>query len=365
MARIELKNVGKSYGQHNAVRGLDMTINDGELLVLLGPSGCGKSTTMNMIAGLEETTSGQILFDGRDVTTFAPYERNVAMVFQSSLLYPHLSAKKNIEMSLLRSRMSATEVASRVNDAAAIVNVTHLLEKFPSQLSGGERQRVATAKAIVRQPKCFLLDEPLSALDASLRLTLRSELVNLQKRLLTTMIFVTHDQVEAMTMGDRIGVMRAGKLEQIGTPTEIYNRPATLFVAGFVGAPPMNLLEGSVAERNGVRYFVNQHISLPLKGEFAFAAPQEKVVFGIRPHQMRLGDAGSASIPLTVYAIEQLGNEAVLIGETPSGSRIRVIVEAGFNARVGEVLHATADTTTARIYDPVTEGPVAITGGAA
>ena len=358
MARIELHHVNRSYGAHAAVRDLDMTIEDGELLVLLGPSGCGKSTTMNMIAGLEDTSSGEILFDGRDVTTFAPYERNVAMVFQSSLLYPHLTARRNIEMSLRRSKLSYDEVAARVEAAASVVNISHLLNKYPGQLSGGERQRVATGKAIVRQPQCFLLDEPLSALDAALRLTLRSELVNLQKRLATTMIFVTHDQVEAMTMGDRIGVMRAGQLEQIGTPTEIYNKPATLFVAGFVGTPPMNLMEGNIVDKNGGRHFSNSYVSLPLVGEYADAGHAGQVMFGIRPHVMHLGAAGPASIPFTVYAVEQLGNEAIVIGETPSRSRIRVVVEAGFHAKVGEVLHATCDMAAACIFDLKTERPI-------
>lgn len=359
MARIELKNVNKSFGQHHAVQDLDMTINDGELLVLLGPSGCGKTTTMNMIAGLEDLSAGEILFDGRDVSAFAPYERNVAMVFQSSLLYPHLTGRKNIEMSLRRSKLASNEVADRVEKAADIVNVKHLLDKYPNQLSGGERQRVATAKAIVRQPKCFLLDEPLSALDAALRLTLRSELVNLQKRLATTMIFVTHDQIEAMTMGDRIGVMRWGRLEQIGTPTEIYSKPASLFVASFVGSPPMNLIEGEIVESNDGCSFVNDFISLRLVGEYEKTCHRGKAVFGIRPHLMRLGEAGPGSIPLTVYAVEQLGNEAIVIGDTPSKSRVRVVVEAGFRANVGDVLHTACDATNARIFDPKTEQPIA------
>ncbi|MBN8998509.1 MAG: ABC transporter ATP-binding protein [Rhizobiales bacterium] len=359
MARIELRNIVKTFGGQNAVQNLDMTIEDGELLVLLGPSGCGKSTTMNMIAGLTDPTSGRILFDGVDVTDRSPHERNIAMVFQSSLLYPHLSARDNIYMSLKRSGLTKEQIKARIAHAAETVDVTRLLDKLPSQLSGGERQRVATAKAIVREPAGFLLDEPLSALDASLRLSLRAELVNLQKRIRTTMIFVTHDQIEAMTMGDRIGVMRNGRLEQIGTPTDIYNRPETLFVAGFVGAPPMNFLRGSLESIDGRLWLVNPSLRMEITGEFAGAKPMKQAILGIRPHLMRLSEAGSSALPLTVYAIEQLGNEAIVICDGPAGERIRVVAPAGFTAPIGARLDATFDSAAARIYDPATERVVA------
>ena len=218
MAGIVLSGIKKTFGDVIAVQNLDIDIANGELLALLGPSGCGKSTTLDMIAGAMQPSSGSILFDGLDVTEYSPHERNVAMVFQSALLYPHMTARQNIFMSLKRSGLPKVEIERRIKEAAAIVDTTRLLDKMPGQLSGEERQRVATAKAIVRNPACFLLDEPLGALDAALRLTLRSELVNLQKRLKTTMILVTHDQVEAMTMGDCIGAMRNGGLEQIGNP---------------------------------------------------------------------------------------------------------------------------------------------------
>ncbi len=355
MARIELRNIVKTYAQHHAVQNLDMTIEDGELLVLLGPSGCGKSTTMNMIAGLTSPTSGKILFNGVDVTPHSPHERNIAMVFQSSLLYPHLTARQNIFMSLKRSGLSKAEIEQRIARAAETVDVTRLLDKMPSQLSGGERQRVATAKAIVREPAGFLLDEPLSALDASLRLSLRAELVNLQKRIRTTMIFVTHDQIEAMTMGDRIGVMRAGQLEQIGTPTEIYNRPQTLFVAGFVGAPPMNFLRGAVESAEGKLWFVHPSVRVALDPAAAAAAVGKPVILAIRPHLMRLSEPGPSALPLTVYAIEQLGNEAIVICNGPDGDKLRAIVPAGFTAPIGARLDAGFDGAAARLFDPVTE----------
>ncbi len=358
MARIELQNVVKTYGEQHAVKNLDMVIDDGELLVLLGPSGCGKTTTMNMIAGLTDVSSGRILFDGTDVTTLQPHERNIAMVFQSSMLYPHMSARRNIFMSLKRSGLSNAEIEKRIDQAAATVNVTHLLEKLPSQLSGGERQRVATAKAIVREPRCFLLDEPLSALDAALRLTLRAELVNLQKRFRTTMIFVTHDQVEAMTMGDRIGVMRDGALQQIGTPVEIYNRPANLFVAGFVGTPPMNFLEGAIVEEGGKRLFRRGALRLPLEGEAARAAPRDRATLAIRPHMMHVGAAGPEALPVTVYAVEHLGNETVVVADNEDHGRVRLTAGAAFSASVGEVLHAAFDTSHALVFDPETGLPV-------
>ena len=352
MAHIVLRDIKKTFGEHNAVRDLDMDIADGELLVLLGPSGCGKSTTMNMIAGLLAPTSGAILFDGKDVTAASPHERNIAMVFQSSLLYPHMSARQNIFMSLKRSGLAKAEIEKRIADAAATVDVVRLLDKMPSQLSGGERQRVATAKAIVRQPTCFLLDEPLAALDAALRLTLRSELVNLQKRLKTTMIFVTHDQVEAMTMGDRIGVMRDGRLEQIGPPNEIYNRPESLFVAGFVGSPPMNFLDGEIVAADGGAAFVNGFVKLPLP---AAAPARRRIVLAVRPQHMRLGEAGPDAIPLTVFALEHLGNESIVIADAPDKTKIRAVVPAGFEAKIGEVLHARFNAAQARLYDRETE----------
>ena len=231
---------------------------------------------------------------------------------------------------------------------------------MPGQLSGGERQRVATAKAIVRQPTCFLLDEPLAALDAALRLTLRSELVNLQKRLRTTMIFVTHDQVEAMTMGDRIGVMRNGGLEQIGTPNEIYNQPESLFVAGFVGSPPMNMLTGEIVAVDGGVAFKNAFVTVPLAAPPAGATADRPVVLAVRPQRMRLGDAGPDAIPLVVFALEHLGNESIVIAEAPDKTRIRAVVPAGFEARIGEVLQARFDATQARLFDRGTERLLAL-----
>ena len=329
----------KAFGRHTAVEGLDLTIDDGELLVLLGPSGCGKTTTLNCIAGLEIPTAGRILFDGEDVTSAPPHQRNVAMVFQSSLLYPHMTARKNIAISLAKQGLDKQAIVERIAEAAATVGIADLLDKLPSQLSGGERQRVATAKAIVRQPRAFLLDEPLAALDAALRLTLRSELVNLQKRLATTMVFVTHDQVEAMTMGDRIAVMNDGRLEQIGTPDEIYNHPATLFVAGFVGSPPMNFIAPVPA-----RDLVDLPGSDPAVCVGSSGAEHgEAAMLGVRPQHLRIASEQNGGLPVTVFALEHLGRESVLIMEDENRGKLRALVEPTFTARVGDRLFAMPD----------------------
>ncbi|MDE0392025.1 MAG: ABC transporter ATP-binding protein [Rhodospirillales bacterium] len=349
MSRIQIDRLHKTFHRHVAVRDLDLTIENGELLVLLGPSGCGKTTTLNCIAGLETPTSGRVLFDDEDVTAASPHQRNIAMVFQSSLLYPHMTARQNIRTSLAKQKLDRAETDRRISEASSILGIEALLDKLPSQLSGGERQRVATAKAIVRQPTAFLLDEPLAALDAALRLTLRAELVNLQKRLGTTMIVVTHDQVEAMTMGDRIAVMNDGRLEQIGTPDEIYNRPATLFVAGFVGSPPMNLIEGEIVTQDGRTRFVSRDLTFEPKLAAGDAGP---ATLGIRPQHLHIHAEGrNGAVPVTVFAVEHLGRESVVILEDGGRNKLHALVEPGFAGRVGDRLHAAPDPTHCLLFD--------------
>jgi multiple sugar transport system ATP-binding protein len=251
MGQITLKQVTKRFGNVEVIPSLDLEIGDGEFTVFVGPSGCGKSTLLRLIAGLEDTTSGQILIDGQDATSVPPAKRGLAMVFQSYALYPHMSVRKNIAFPLRMAKLDKAEQDRRVEQAAAVLNLTDYLDRRPGQLSGGQRQRVAIGRAIVREPSAFLFDEPLSNLDAALRVGMRLEISELHERLKTTMIYVTHDQVEAMTMADKIVVLRAGHIEQVGSPLELYKNPRNQFVAGFIGSPKMNFIEGEEAAKHG------------------------------------------------------------------------------------------------------------------
>ena len=249
MGQITLKNVSKSFGNTVVIPGADLEIKDGEFIVFVGPSGCGKSTLLRMIAGLEDTTSGEIVIDGKDVSNVGPAERELAMVFQSYALYPHMSVRKNIAFPMRMAKVSQDEQDKRIDAAAKALNLTDYLDRKPGQLSGGQRQRVAIGRAIVREPKAFLFDEPLSNLDAALRVGMRMEIGELHTKLDTTMVYVTHDQVEAMTMADRIVVLQSGVIEQVGSPLELYHEPCNVFVAGFIGSPKMNLIEGAEAKK--------------------------------------------------------------------------------------------------------------------
>lgn len=267
MGRIQLKQVRKKFGAVEVIPPLDLEINDGEFVVFVGPSGCGKSTLLRLIAGLEDTTSGTIEIDGQDATDVVPAKRGLAMVFQSYALYPHMSVRKNIAFPLRMAKMSQDEQNKRIEAAAKALNLTDYLDRKPGQLSGGQRQRVAIGRAIVREPAAFLFDEPLSNLDAALRVGMRMEISELHKKLDTTMVYVTHDQVEAMTMADKIVVLQAGVIEQVGTPLELYRTPRNKFVAGFIGSPKMNLIEGAEAERHGAATIGirPEHLSLSTK----------------------------------------------------------------------------------------------------
>ena len=267
MGRIQLKQVRKKFGAVEVIPPLDLEINDGEFVVFVGPSGCGKSTLLRLIAGLEDTTSGTIEIDGQDATDVVPAKRGLAMVFQSYALYPHMSVRKNIAFPLRMAKMSQDEQNKRIEAAAKALNLTDYLDRKPGQLSGGQRQRVAIGRAIVREPAAFLFDEPLSNLDAALRVGMRMEISELHKKLDTTMVYVTHDQVEAMTMADKIVVLQAGVIEQVGTPLELYRTPRNKFVAGFIGSPKMNLIEGAEAERLGAATIGirPEHLSLSTK----------------------------------------------------------------------------------------------------
>ncbi len=327
MARLELSGLTRRYarGDTPALAALDLDVADGELLVLVGPSGCGKSTALRIIAGLEPADAGAVRLDGRDITHAPPQDRDVAMVFQGYALYPHLTVRENIEFPLRMRRVPKADRATRVAEAAALLGLGKLLSRHPAELSGGERQRVAMGRAIVRSPKAFLFDEPLSNLDAALRAELRVELASLVRRLGTTSVYVTHDQVEAMTMADRIAVMRAGTLQQVGTPRAIYEAPANVFVASFLGSPPVNLVDlevtGGRARRPG--------LDLPLP---AGVAVPGRVTAGVRPEHLAIGAGPEGAIRLaaTLVAAEPLGAETILTLDA-DGARLRVRSH-GFNA---------------------------------
>ena len=327
MAEIVLDRVTKSYPDGaTAVKGLSVTIADGEFIILVGPSGCGKSTTLNMIAGLEEISSGELRIGGERVNEKAPKKRDIAMVFQSYALYPHMTVRQNIAFPLTLAKMKKAEIASKVEETAKILGLTELLDRKPAQLSGGQRQRVAMGRAIVRDPKAFLMDEPLSNLDAKLRVQMRSEIARLQKRLGTTTVYVTHDQTEAMTLGDRVVVLRAGEVQQIGTPEELYAKPANLFVAGFIGSPAMNFFPATVHD------VLAQHNTL------------NNVIVGIRPEHLEdasLIDAYARIRALTfevkVDFVESLGADKYVHFTTEgAGAHAAQLVELAAESGVGE-----------------------------
>jgi multiple sugar transport system ATP-binding protein len=320
MATVLLKGIGKVYeGDVRAAKDINITVNDREFVVLVGPSGCGKSTTLRMIAGLEDITEGELSIDGKVVNDVPPKDRDIAMVFQNYALYPHMSVYDNMAFGLKIRKFSKDEIEKRVNDAAKILDIEELLARKPKALSGGQRQRVAVGRAIVRQPKVFLFDEPLSNLDAKLRVTMRAEISALHNRLNATMIYVTHDQVEAMTMADKIVVMKDGLIQQIGSPLELYNKPANRFVAGFIGSPPMNFMNVVVKEEGGKLSIDEGAYSIEVNGcDYLKNYVGKNVVFGIRPEDLAHTDKEKKgkTIPAKVTVIEPLGAEIHLYMNT-------------------------------------------------
>lgn len=326
MAEIVLDHVNKSYPDgHTAVRDLNLTIADGEFLILVGPSGCGKTTTLNMIAGLEDISSGELRIAGERVNEKAPKDRDIAMVFQSYALYPHMTVRQNIAFPLTLAKMRKADIAQKVSETAKILDLTNLLDRKPSQLSGGQRQRVAMGRAIVRHPKAFLMDEPLSNLDAKLRVQMRGAIAQLQRRLGTTTVYVTHDQTEAMTLGDRVVVMYGGIAQQIGTPEELYERPANLFVAGFIGSPAMNFFPARLTAIGLTLPFGEVTLAPEVQGVIAAHPKPENVIVGVRPEHIQdaaLIDAYQRIRALTfqvkVNLVESLGADKYLYFTTES-----------------------------------------------
>jgi multiple sugar transport system ATP-binding protein len=377
MAEIVLDRVTKSYPDGTtAVKELSVTIADGEFIILVGPSGCGKSTTLNMIAGLEEITSGELRIGGERVNEKAPKDRDVAMVFQSYALYPHMTVRQNIAFPLTLAKMKKAEIAAKVEETAKILDLTELLDRKPASLSGGQRQRVAMGRAIVRNPKAFLMDEPLSNLDAKLRVQMRTEIARLQRRLGTTIVYVTHDQIEAMTLGDRVVVMRAGVAQQIGSPQELYDRPVNLFVAGFIGSPAMNFFPASLTDVGVSLPFGEITLTQEVHDVLVQHPAPTNVIVGVRPEHLddaKLIDSfqrlSALTFEVTVEMVESLGAEKLVHFTTDGASahsaqlaELAADSGAGENdfvarlparsaATAGERLQLAFDTTKILIFD--------------
>jgi multiple sugar transport system ATP-binding protein len=349
MASVHLRNVEKYFGGTHVIRGVSIDIADGEFAVLVGPSGCGKSTLLRMIAGLEEITAGEIEIGAKIVNNIPPKERDIAMVFQNYALYPHMKVRDNMAFSMLLAKRPRVEIDARVMKAATILGLTELLDRYPRQLSGGQRQRVAMGRAIVRDPQVFLFDEPLSNLDAKLRVAMRTELKELHQRLKTTSIYVTHDQIEAMTMADQIVVMRDGIVEQRGQPLELYDRPANLFVAGFIGSPAMNFLPGTLTRANG-------EVKVELAGGATVPVPRgtagqegQQVVFGTRPEHLVLGRGGEG-LAATVVVVEPTGADTQVFSKF-GDVEVTSVFRERHEFRAGDALRLVPDHDRSHLFD--------------
>jgi multiple sugar transport system ATP-binding protein len=364
MAEVTLKHVRKSYGPVAVIEDLDLDILDREFMVLVGPSGCGKSTALRMIAGLEEISGGTIEIGGRVVNDVPPRDRDIAMVFQSYALYPHMTVRENLEFGLKIRKTPAPEMARLVGEAAAILGLEDVLERKPKQLSGGQRQRVAVGRAIVRKPAVFLFDEPLSNLDAKLRVQMRAEISRLQKSLRTTTVYVTHDQVEAMTMGHRIAVMQKGKLQQVGSPLEVYEQPANLFVASFIGSPPMNLLPGTIAGQGTAVATSGFELRLPPRLAAAMHGQEgRKVVLGLRPENVREAARGGReegdgaplqAVTVRVEFVEPLGHEVIIHGRV-GGDLLVAKVDPHRAPEMGAAFTLALETGSVHLFDAASE----------
>ena len=347
MAAVEIRDVRKAFGHVKVIHGVNIEIGDGEFVILVGPSGCGKSTLLRMIAGLETITAGEIRIGDRVVNNVPPKERDIAMVFQNYALYPHMTVRDNMAFALKLKRAPKAEIEARVKPAAEILGLTPLLDRYPRELSGGQRQRVAMGRAIVRDPQVFLFDEPLSNLDAKLRVAMRAEIKELHQRLGTTTVYVTHDQIEAMTMADKIVVMHDGIVEQIGAPLDLYDRPDNLFVAGFIGSPAMNMLTGTLAVNGHAAFKTQDGMILPISGE-PRASSGQKVIYGVRPEHFLLTDAG---VPAEVVVLEPTGSETQ--AQLRIGSQeITGVFRERLTARPGETIRILPQPDLVHLFDP-------------
>jgi multiple sugar transport system ATP-binding protein len=351
MASVTIQAVKKRFGEVAILHGVDIDIADGSFTVLVGPSGCGKSTLLRMIAGLEEVHGGEIRIGDRRVNDLPPKERDIAMVFQNYALYPHMTVRDNMAFALSLAKMDKATIESKVTRAAEILALAPLLERYPRQLSGGQRQRVAMGRAIVRDPQVFLFDEPLSNLDAKLRVAMRSEIKELHQRLKTTSIYVTHDQIEAMTMGDKIVVMRDGRIEQTGSPLDLYDHPANQFVAGFIGSPAMNFLPGTLRRAGGAA-----HVELPDGTRLdaplhAGGTDGLSVVYGTRPEHLTLGDSGG--IPSRVVVMEPTGMDT-FVACRHEGAELSAVFRERYDFAPGSTIHLLPDLARAHLFDAAT-----------
>ena len=353
MADLVLEKLNKTFGTVEVIPNVDLQINDGEFVVFVGPSGCGKSTLLRIIAGLEESTSGDIRIDDKSVIRTPAADRGVAMVFQSYALYPHMTVRENLSFGLENIRMKKEEIQRRVNEAARLLQIDQLLDRQPRQLSGGQRQRVAIGRAITRDPKIFLFDEPLSNLDAELRVFMRLEITRLHERLGNTMIYVTHDQVEAMTMADKIVVLRKGVIEQVGAPLELYNRPCNTFVAGFIGSPRMNFVEGAITAVDGDTFTFQgkglDPLRLPLRG--MDLQPTGAVTFGIRPEDLEPASGGESGWDVLVSVSEQHGADTYLHCEFPGGEPVLIHQPGQSNVKRGDKLRVHPHAGSWHLFD--------------
>ena len=351
MSQLSLRRVQKSFNEAHIIKGIDLEVSEGEFVVFVGPSGCGKSTLLRMIAGLEEVSDGEIAIGGKVVNDLPPVQRGIAMVFQSYALYPHMTVFENIAFPLRVERLPQAEVDQRVGAAARVLQLESRLQQRPGTLSGGQRQRVAIGRAIVRQPKIFLFDEPLSNLDAALRSEMRIELMELHKRLGSTMVYVTHDQVEAMTMADKIVVLDAGTISQVGSPLELYHKPDNLFVAGFIGSPKMNFINGRVTSADGATAVVDLGelgaISLPRSST---SVAGENVTLGIRPEHLRLGK-GDFSLTTTPRIVEHLGIHTVTYASLPAGENFIGLFEGNPEVPEGKAVELGFSIDQVHLFD--------------
>jgi lactose/L-arabinose transport system ATP-binding protein len=356
MAGLELHQVKKSFGSVDVIHGVDLTVDDGEFTVFVGPSGCGKSTLLRLVAGLEATTGGNLSIGGKDVTNVEPADRGVAMVFQSYALYPHMTVEENMGFGLKMTGHPASEIRERVSRAASILHLEPLLQRKPKALSGGQRQRVAIGRAIVRQPDVFLFDEPLSNLDAELRVQMRLEIAKLHKELGATMIYVTHDQVEAMTLADKIVVLRSGVIEQVGSPLALYDDPDNAFVAGFIGSPRMNFLSASVVASEGetltVRLDDLDGIEVPMAIRSTHPKPGTQLQLGIRPEHFDAAGAVKVSMPIDV--IEHLGGSSFAYSRSEMELPLTIEIRENRNVREGEVFQTGFNPQRAFLFDAAT-----------